>query len=283
MTIPFFALFLLSLSFVLTRRFSRPLTELSATLSNVGTDFHKIDVDTSQTREVQILCESFNTMTERIQDLMQTTRNQEKEKRRVSLQTLQLQLTPHFLYNSLNTIGWMAQINGQENIREITRALISFLKEVSAVDSGFVQLGKELSLLEDYAVIQRYRYTDFELTIDAAQELRPLYVHKMMLVNLMENSIVHGFRDRNNANRITVRARRRGDRLTIVFSDNGCGFDPEELKKIPRSPNDSIGLRNTRKRIRLYHGTGYGMRVRSGMGDGCTVTISIPVLTEPCF
>jgi sensor histidine kinase YesM len=66
------------------------------------------------------------------------------------------------------------------------------------------------------------------------------------------------------------------------LSDNGCGFDTEELKKIPRSPNASIGLRNTRKRIRLYHGAGYGMRVRSGTGAGCTVTISIPVLTEPC-
>jgi sensor histidine kinase YesM len=280
-TIPLFALFLLLLSFVLTSRFSRPLRDLSATMANIGNEIRELPVDDSQVKEIQLLCESFNTMTERIKKLMEDAKTQEKEKRRAYVQTLQLQLTPHFLYNALNTIGWMAEINGQENIREITRALISFLKEVSAIDSGFVQLGKELDLLSDYAVIQRYRYTDFELSFDVPDELRSLFIHKMMLVNLMENSIIHGFRDRNERNTIRVHAERRGKRLTILFEDNGSGFNPEELRKRPRSQNASIGLRNTQKRIRLYHGHSYGLKIESEPGEGCRITISLPVMNDP--
>lgn len=279
--IPLFAIFLFCLSFVLTRRFSSPLSELSATLATIGGDIREIPVDESQTKEIQLLCESFNAMTARIRELMQNAKLQEKEKRRVYMQTLQLQLTPHFLYNALNTIGWLAQINGQENIRQITRALISFLKEVSSIDSGFIQLGRELDLLSDYAVIQRYRYTDFALTIEVAEGLRSLYIHKMMLVNLMENSVIHGFRDRAEGNAITVRAEKKAKRLTIFFADNGSGFDPRELKKPHRSPNASIGLHNTKKRIRLHHGSGYGMKIDSAVGAGCRITISIPVMSEP--
>ncbi|HOV64739.1 MAG TPA: histidine kinase, partial [Spirochaetia bacterium] len=279
--IPLFALFLLILSFVLTSRVSRPLHHLSETIANVENEIRELPIDESQIKEIQVLCKSFNTMTERIKKLVDDAKTREEEKRRVYLQTLQLQLTPHFLYNALNTISWMAEINGQENIREITRALVSFLKEVSSIDSGFVQLGRELDLLSDYAIIQRYRYTDFELILDVPEEIRSLYIHKMMLVNLMENSIIHGFRERNEKNVIRVHAEHKGKRLVIIFEDNGFGFDPAELRKKPRSQNISIGLRNTQKRIRLYHGPSYGMRIESAIGKGCRITISLPVMNNP--
>ncbi len=279
--IPLFAIFLFSLSIVLTRRFSRPLSDLSATLASVGSDLREIPVDTSETREVQMLSESYNAMTRRIRDLMQKVRQREKERRRAHLQTLQLQLTPHFLYNALDTIGWLARMNGQENIRDITRALVAFLKEVSAIDSGFITLGRELDLLSDFAVIQRYRYTDFELALEVPEELRGLYVHKMMLVNLMENSVTHGFRDHREGNAITVRAERTNSRLVIHFADNGAGFDPAELKRARGTPSASIGLRNTRKRIKLYHGPGSGLKIDSAVGAGCRIVISIPVMREP--
>ncbi len=273
-----FALYLLSISIFLTRRFSQPLRDLSSTIGSLGHELRALPVSDGQTTEIRLLCESFNTMTERIRKLMEEVKAEEKAKRRVYMQTLQLQLTPHFLYNALNTIGWMADMNGQVNIREITRALSSFLKQVSAIDSGFILLGEELDLLEDYAVIQRYRYTDFELRFDVSEELRSLYVHKLMLINLMENSVVHAFSEGSARNIIRVKARREDGRLTIRFSDNGSGFDTAEFKRRPRSRNTSIGLRNTLKRIRLYHGENYGMKLRSSPGKGCTVIITLPAM-----
>ena len=279
LVIPFFTVFLFLLSYVFTRRFTKPLKNLSMKIADIGDDMNDLSGEDSRTEEIDLIVNSFNTMTTRIRKLMEDIKVHEKEKRKAYLQALELQLTPHFLYNALNTISWMADINGQENIREITRALTFFLKEVTTEDSGFISLEKEINLLSEYAVIQKYRYIDFNLIIKIPEELLHLYIHKMMLVNLMENNY-HGFRQ-DSKNEIRVTAVKEGKKLVVKFRDNGAGFNPEEISTGILSNRRSIGLQNTEKRIHLYHGKGYGMKIDSSPGNGCSVTISLPVMDEP--
>ena len=145
-----------------------------------------VQVDVSQDDEIKQLSIGFNAMTNRIQKLLEEVKQEEENKRKAHMQTLQLQLTPHLLYNSLNTIRWMAQINGQENIKDVTFALSRYLRSLSDIESEYIPLRKELELMEDYTVIQRFRYQDFTISQEVPESLQDYLIHKLMIVNLAE-------------------------------------------------------------------------------------------------
>lgn len=285
-----YLVFFLYLSYVLSKSLSQPLHDLTLALNKVGDGTLNVQVNENQIDEVKQLSRSFNTMTQRIQSLLEDIKAEEREKRKATMQTLQLQLTPHFLYNTLNTIRWMAQMNGQDHIKEISKALISFLKEVSNIQSEFLTVEKEICLLQNYGIIQRYRYRNFHLVLRVPDNVKQYYINKMMLVNLMENSIIHGFHEKQDEGEISIHIDTEGHDLVIRFSDNGVGFDSASLNLEESYITDNIGesyehthigLTNIQRRLRLYYGSEYGLNVESAHGEGCRVTIRIPLLIEP--
>jgi len=221
-----------------------------------------ISVNKNHIDEIKQLSLSFNSMTRRIDNLLIEVKQTEQAKRRAYMQTLQLQLTPHFLYNSLNSIRWMAQINGQHNIVEVSKALILYLKSLTDIESEYITLEGELMLIDAYATIQRYRFRDFSLSYDVPRELHGVYIHKLMILNLVENSIIHGFNDKQEPGEVFISARVNehtgsgsrtepdkgkssvesessreskasdGKSLLITVSDNGAGIALEKLEKI---------------------------------------------------
>ncbi len=290
-------LFFFYLSYMVSKKLGKPLKDLTDAINQVGDGNLDITVEENHIDEIRQLSMGFNSMTHRVQQLLDEIRRTEKEKRRAYLQNLQLQLTPHFLYNTLNTIRWMAQINGQENIMSVTKALIGYLKSLTDIESEFIPLEKEIALIEAYATIQLYRYREFSITYEIPEYLKKEKIHKLMILNIVENSIIHGFSEQEGAGQITISVRKDADDLVITINDNGVGFPPDTLleiqelldqnRSIDSEPSDAqeghIGLRNIQYRLRLYHGEQYALHIASHEGDGCTVWFRQPLMRQPGF
>lgn len=285
-----YILFFIIISLLVSKRLTKPIQALTCAVNKVGEGIMDVQVDTNHIDEIKQLSIGFNAMTDRIQRLLVAVKKEEENKQRAHLQALQLQLTPHLLYNSLNTIRWMAQINGQENIKQITLALSQYLRSLSDLDSEYITLRKELDLVEDYAVIQRFRYTDFTIEKEVPEELLDLPIHKLMIVNLVENSIIHGIADSTDPGIITIRAHRTPEWLLITVSDNGVGIPEEQLLALKEDSEGSeegkragrhTGLRNIQNRLRLHHGPQCSLILTSDNGMGCSVTIPIPIEQKP--
>jgi sensor histidine kinase YesM len=213
-------------------------------------------------------------MTRQIQNLITDVKHEEKEKRKAHMQTLQLQLTPHFLYNSLNSIKWMAQLNGQKNIQLMTTSLIRFLKRISDIESDYVTVREELSLLHDYGIIQKYRYKNFTIINEVPEHVMNLLVLKMILINLAENSILHGFHQKQGEGTIRIQAQLENEFLIIRFIDDGTGINED---KNDNTHNHS-GLKNIRDRIQAHHGGAYSVTAERSPSGGCTIILVLPVI-----
>lgn len=278
-----YILFFLMISLLVSKLLTKPILELTSAVQKVGEGFIDVQVDIDHIDEIKQLSIGFNAMTDRIQKLLNEVKHEEENKRKAYMQTLQLQLTPHLLYNSLNTIRWMAQINGQENIREITQALTRYLRSLSDIESEYITLKEELELVKDYAVIQRYRYSDFSITHHIPTSLLACRIHKLMVVNLVENSIIHGIVDRPTLGEITITAKVENEILYVTVCDNGVGIPKEvilSLEKesfIQEEESSHTGLRNIQNRLHLYHGKEYGLIIESEEMRGSSITIPIPL------
>ena len=287
LSVVLYLLFFLIISHLISKQLTKQIHSLTCAVNKVGEGMLDIQVDVAHHDEIKQLSIGFNAMTSRIQKLLQEVKQEEEDKRKAHMQTLQLQLTPHLLYNSLNTIRWMAQINGQKNIKQITLALTRYLRSLSDIESEYIPLRKELELMEDYAVIQRFRYQNFTIVQEVPKELQDFLIHKLMIVNLVENSIIHGLVDLPEPGVITVRAEIEIETLYITVSDNGKGLPKDLTDSLTRQENvyetdelNHTGLRNIQTRLRLYHGAKYSLLVNSQPGQGCSVTIPMPLITK---
>ena len=273
-----YIIFFLIISLLVSRRLTKPIHALTWAVNKVGEGIMDIQVDVDHIDEIKQLSIGFNAMTDRIQKLLKEVKREEENKRKAHLQALQLQLTPHLLYNSLNTIRWMAQINGQENIKRITLALSRYLRSLSDIDSEYIPLRKELELVSDYADIQRFRYTEFTITTEVPPSLLDLRVHKLMIVNLVENSIIHGIANENEMGLITITAHTDEKTLFITVSDNGIGLPQQVLTTLEtETPTEGnhTGLKNIQDRLKLYHGPDCSLIIDSK--NGCSITIALPL------
>ncbi|MDD4841563.1 MAG: histidine kinase [Sphaerochaetaceae bacterium] len=283
-------IFFLMISLLISRRLTKPIQALTGAVKKVGEGIIDVQVDIDHIDEIKQLSIGFNAMTDRIQKLLEEVKHEEENKRKAYMQTLQLQLTPHLLYNSLNTIRWMAQINGQENIKDITRALTRYLRSLSDIESEYISLRKELQLVEDYAVIQRFRYSDFTIVQRVSDDLLNCQIHKLMVVNLVENSIIHGIADLAERGVITISATSDSETLFITVADNGIGIPNHISRSLAvlgedgshhiDSKDSHTGLRNIQDRLTLHHGLNYSLIVTSEPGKGCSITIPMPIIFE---
>ena len=293
-SIALYFIFFFYISYLISRKLGKPLSQLTEAINEVSGGNLDITVEENHIDEIKQLSISFNYMTHRIQHLLDEVKETERFKRKAYLQTLQLQLTPHFLYNTLNTIRWMAQINGQDNITSTTKALITYLKNLTDIESEFIELASELSLIEAYATIQRYRYKDFTIQEEIPEELLGSSIHKLMILNIVENSIIHGFSEKSDHGIITISVEKNEQDLIITISDNGIGIEPQSLTEIrlalakqsiidnevTNQYSGHIGLLNIQGRLRLYHGQAYSISIESEQDEGCTITIRQPVIQD---
>jgi len=289
-----FAIFLSSLIFTsiliiyLSFNLTYPLKKLIEHVNRISTGRFIRNKDIEGQDEMGTLGIKINNMAGNIKELMDKIVEEEKEKRELELKALQNQINPHFLYNTLNSIKWMATVQGAEGIKNMVVALGRLLKNLSKNTVEKISLKEELSLLEDYIFIQEIRYKGrIKLNLEISdQELLKCKIIKFTLQPIVENSIFHGIEAKKNAGRIDliIDADYKNDDLIIKIKDDGVGMSQERIREVLNkydqsescSRMKSIGLSNVNSRIKLSYGNAYGIDIKSMVGEGTTVIIRIP-------
>lgn len=288
-------LFILSLGilliFFLNRIIMDPIRKVSSKLSKISTgDFSK-DNEIEWDHEIGQVGKGINSMSENIMTLLDKKVADEKQKKDLEYQILQSQINPHFLYNTLNSIKWMATIQNANGIADMTTALARLLKNVSKGTASFITLKEELELVKDYFLIQQYRYggsvtIEYQIT---SEDLYQCRIHRFSLQPIIENALFHGIEPTKTAGHIIVSAQEEDASpvkiLKIDITDNGVGMTPEMIEKVMQNDADStnnteffrhIGISNVNKRIQHDFGPDYGITITSQPGEFTTMSIRIP-------
>ncbi|MBP5198239.1 MAG: histidine kinase, partial [Lachnospiraceae bacterium] len=193
-----------------------------------------------------------------------------------------------FLYNTLNSIKWLGEMNGITSITEITASLSSMLHTIAKVESTFVDIATELSFIKDYLMIQSYRYgNSFDIEYNVSEPyLYNALIIKFILQPLVENAIFHGIEPSGRHGKIRIDVYTENKDLFMKVTDNGVGIDPQRLEKInshtlsPSDPDKDIGISNINSRIVLEYGKEYGLKVESVVNEFTTVTIHTPLVLK---
>ncbi|MDO5141536.1 MAG: sensor histidine kinase [Eubacteriales bacterium] len=245
-------------------------------------EFHAY-VETSGTHEIAVLNDSFKRMVEKLQLLMQELEENTRTREQLELRLMQEQINPHFLYNTLEIIVWLAESGDKDKVIGVVKSLSRFFRVVLSQGRATISVREELSCIESYLYIQQTRYADIlTYEIDAAPSTLDLEIQKLSLQPLVENALYHGIKNKRGGGKIYVQARLAGDRLRVLVRDTGIGMAPDKLRALRETidharPMDKVfGLSNTQKRIQLTYGEKYGISLQSEEGAGTTVILQIP-------
>lgn len=278
-----YILFIVAMYLMLSKMLFQPITRLGRGLRKVSHGDFAYKLPRVNSDEISELTDNYNEMISKIQSLMDDVREHEQAKNRETIKVLSMQIGSHFLYNTLNTIRWMAVMNKQTQIRDTVVSLTKLLMSVTYHTGEEISLREELTLVRHYSMIQKVRFVDFEVQYNVPEELLDLQVGKLLLQPVIENCIVHGFNGQNKLGTITITAMEESDVLLLSVSDNGQGFDPSLLDWHVGldEPTDHVGLRNIHQRLKLNYGPPYGLSIQSQAGMGTTVVLQLPVVPGP--
>ncbi len=248
----------------------------------------EVRVIESNIYEIKELNDNYNKMINNIKELMVERDLKEKERSQQEMKVLQSQINPHFIYNTLNVIKLMATISKVDNIRNITDSFMKLLALTFKSNSSFITVREELKYINSYSEIMRVRFGDnFNLIMDFEEDVQDLYIIKLVLQPIVENSIVHGLNDLEENKDINIKGYLEEDKLIIEVTDNGVGMYEDEIKKIFESNNNKsrtslngIGINNTEKRIKLNCGEEYGIKIDSEKHKFTRVTLILPIIRE---
>jgi two-component system sensor histidine kinase YesM len=213
--------------------------------------------------------------------------NKERERSRLEMEALRLKINPHFLTNTLSSIRLMASISKADSIKEMTGALMKVLNDCFREEGGMATVARELEILESYVLIMKVRYGDsFEVIYDVDPSVRELYVLRMILQPLVENSILHGLNGLSRKGEIRIRGDMEDGRLILQVADNGRGMSKKRIQEAFSEEGKEntgltrVGLRSVHSRILLTHGASYGLRIDSQKGAYTRIILCLPIIRE---
>lgn len=260
------------LSFFLTGHLTRSLKRLQARLIDLGSGNLDSFLDSNPRDELWDLEQGYNEMVQQICELLEKNRLEQEKKRELELTALQAQINPHFLYNTLDAIGWIAVMKGQNEIEQMVMELSRFFRLSLHKGDKKITIEDEVGIAISYVTIEQLRNPGkFDIKYEIEPEITGLLVPKIILQPIVENAIKHGVSQVRRHGMITVRGYRKGDDVYLEVSDNGCGF----RQKSSHIHGSGYGLRNVNERIQLEYGSEYGISVQSIEGEGTTVQIHI--------
>ena len=230
--------------------------------------------------ELSRLSGSMDHMADTIEHLMDQQKTQEKKKRELELQMLQYQLNPHFLFNTLNSLRFVAAMHKDQIVSDGIQALSSLLQNTLTNKNEYITIQEELENLENYFSILRIRYAgSFEYSFHVEEdELLSCLVPKLILQPLAENSVMHGSSDNGTVMEIQITCWRENKDVMIELSDDGKGFEVTDDALAPHPERKRIGVANVNDRIQLNFGRKYGLKINSQPGKGTTCTLTLPEL-----
>lgn len=277
------------LMLLMNRMITVPVSHLQSRMERISRGDFSRDPSIEWGHELGDIGRGINDLSENVCQLMERRLEDEKQKQDLEYKMLQSQINPHFLYNTLNSIKWMATIQGANGISEMTTSLSRLLKSISKGTSLLIDIREELSLLENYFTIQSYRYGG-TITMDIQVDDESLYsseIIKFTLQPLVENAIFHGIEPKGCAGHIQIHVGYESPdntgNIRIDITDDGVGISEEKAAQILRSNDDSstdffreIGVSNVHKRLQYQFGAAYGITIESNEGEYTTMSIHIP-------
>jgi two-component system sensor histidine kinase YesM len=237
--------------------------------------------------EITELGMSFNIMIGKIRELLDSKIKEQENLKKAELRALQAQINPHFLYNTLDTIIWMAEAKKTDQVIEIVRALSSFFRISLSKGRDWITIGEEVERVRSYLTIQKMRYRDImDYRIEVDEGVAGNTILKLILQPLVENALYHGIKNKRQGGTIIVRAEQKNaDEVLLQVEDDGIGFTPDKLAQLQAELADDSGeiklesgfaIGNVNKRIGLYYGRQYGLSVKSEYNAGTCATLVIP-------
>lgn len=275
------------LSSFIARGITLPIQKLRDSMKKVQEgDFKAADVVITSQNEIGSLTTSFNAMTHRIEELMEENVKEQEQKRKIELKALQSQINPHFLYNTLDSIIWMAEGKKYEDVVLMTASLARLLRQSISNEDETVLIGQEIQYVKSYLTIQKMRYKDkleFEINVDPF--INSVHIVKLVLQPIVENAIYHGLKYKESKGLLTVTGYQKNQNAVIEITDDGVGMDEETLNHIFEKHkvnyrSNGVGVYNVQKRLCMYYGKEYGLHYESEPGHGTTVTVTIPMEQE---
>lgn len=283
----------LGLSLLFTRIVSKPIVQLAEKMQHVTIrEYSAKDNGSLRADEIGLLEDSFNLMILRNQELIAQKFQTRIEKRSAQLRALQAQINPHFLYNTLQSIGGMALKKNAPEIYGVTVDLSDILRYSLSFSKEMVILGEEIKYLDSYLAIQNQRFGNrIKVVRDIDPEWLKVLIPKLILQPIVENSLEHGLAEKPGEWEITLTAQAAGNSdMLLVISDNGLGMAQDRLQYIREelakgeenaiASSAHIGLNNVNSRIRLKYGSAYGVTVDSGPGQGTKVSVLLRAVRE---
>lgn len=269
----------------LSRRVTRPVRQLEKYMKEVEQGNFDLHVPVPKTIEIGRLARAFNLMVGRIKELMRETIAVQEQKRQSELSALQAQINPHFLYNTLDSIVWMAESDKPKEVIVMTSALAKLLRASISKGEELVRIGNEIEHIESYLKIQKMRYSDkLDYLIEVDESVRHYLTIKVILQPIVENAIYHGIKKKRGQGWIAVTSEETDADILLHVEDNGGGMDEETLRTLllptaRRPEGKGVGVRNVHERLQLYFGAQYGLSYASVPGEGTKATIRFPKKT----
>lgn len=272
-----------------SRYISKPVQKLKRDMNNVYKGDLSVRTEIEDVDEFSELSIQFNRMIEKIEQLIEQLKEKDEEKRVLELKALQAQINPHFLYNTLASIRFLIDMGMEDKAGESLMALGKLLRRTFSDYRKLIPIKEEIQSLENYLVLMNNRYQNtFEWIIDVDEEIQECLVPRISIQPLVENSISHGFSDKESMGHIWIRGERKEDKIIIAVEDDGLGADMEKIKRIldevdvkrGKEQVSSIGMKNVQERIQLLFGENYGLRVSQRADGGIRIELCIPVRLE---
>lgn len=273
----------LIISSIVSKGITRPIHKLQSSMALIQEgDFQAGNVEVDSRNEIGSLTETFNVMTQKIQELMVQIIEEQQAKRKSELKALQSQINPHFLYNTLDSIIWMAEEGKNEEVVVMTASLAKLFRQIISNEEEEISIFQEVEYCRNYLIIQKMRYKDkLEFEIDLDPDIKGEKIIKLVLQPLIENAIYHGLKYKESKGMLMLKGYGLEDDIIFEIIDNGVGMDQDTMEHIferhkVNYRSNGVGVYNVERRIRLSYGQEYGISYKSKLGEGTVATVKIP-------
>ena len=272
------------LSYYIPRSITMPITRISKVTDQVAKGNLSVRAAAESGAEARMLSDSLNAMIDKINELLDQVTTEQVRLRKAEFELLQAQINPHFLYNTLDTIVWLAEAGDQKRVVSMVGNLSDFFRTSLNQGKDIISIREELAHVRSYLEIQQVRYQDIlRYKITVPEDLYEYKIPKITIQPLVENALYHGIKNKRGQGTITVTGKRNENGFVLYVRDNGIGMTQERLKevragiqKLSYTGKEIYGLYNVNERIRLNFGETYGISIESTYGEGTCVSISLP-------
>ena len=278
----------IGMAIFMVKDITKPINKLCDVTDKIaGGDFEsRADIKTDD--EIMVLANSVNDMSEHLEIMVDTIKEDEAKMRHAELRLLQEQINPHFLYNTLDTIVWLIESSKSEEAINVVMSLSEFFRLVLSHGKELITIREEEQHIRSYLDIQQIRYRDIlDYEIDIDDEIYDYTIQKMTLQPLVENSLYHGIKYKRARGNISVTGKKEGNNIVFFVKDDGVGMDEDTLNNLReeiankcKDTKAGFGLANVNERIRMHFGMEYGMEIDSKKDKGTSIKIVIPAFIK---